>query len=143
MLQCSSLCQALKDAPPPTGGTYTLLLWLANNQRIKIGRLGCFEFPRGYYTYTGSAKRGLMSRLHRHIHGAAKQHWHIDYLRPFVRVLDWQAYVEGMQPECELNERLLSWGKVVVLRFGSSDCRCLSHLLHAGGNGRPAWRVGL
>ncbi|MCZ6873261.1 MAG: GIY-YIG nuclease family protein [bacterium] len=143
MLQCSSLCQALKDAPPPPAGTYTLLLWLANNQPIKIGRLGCFEFPKGYYTYTGSAKRGLMSRLHRHIHGAVKQHWHIDYLRPFVQVLDWQAYAEGMQPECNLNERLMRWGEVVAHRFGSSDCRCLSHLLHADGNRRPAWRVGL
>jgi Uri superfamily endonuclease len=92
MQGCSALCNALLTSNLPYGGTYTLLLWLSDNQRLRIGRLGYFAFPRGYYTYTGSAKRGLTSRLHRHIHGAATQHWHIDYLRPYVRVLDWQPY---------------------------------------------------
>lgn len=142
-LRCASLCRALQQTPLPSGGTYTLLLWLASTHRVQIGRLGCFTFPGGYYTYTGSAKRGLMSRLHRHIHGAAKQHWHIDYLRPFVRVLDWQAYAEGLLPECDLNARLMHWGNVVVRGFGSSDCHCLSHLLHASGHRRPAWRIAL
>lgn len=139
--RCSSLCNALLASNVPPGGTYTLLLWLAGSQCLRIGRLGCFVFPRGYYTYTGSAKRGLASRLHRHIHGAPTQHWHIDYLRPYVRVLDWQTYATGVQPECQLNQSLLAAGQVIVPRFGSSDCRCSSHLLHFKRARRPRWQL--
>jgi sugar fermentation stimulation protein A len=125
----------------PGGGTYTLLLWLPTIQRICIGRLGCFDFPRGYYTYTGSAKRGLAARLHRHIHGALTRHWHIDYLRPHVRVLDWHTYPEGLQPECQLNQLLMATGQVVVPRFGASDCHCSSHLLYFSTTRRPPWQI--
>ena len=137
---CSPLCNTLMSSSLPRGGTYTLLLWLPDMQRLQIGRLGCFDFPSGYYTYTGSAKRGLAHRLHRHIHGASKLHWHIDYLRPHIRVLDWHTYAEGVQPECQLNQLLMATGEVVVPRFGSSDCRCSSHLLHFLAECRPSWQ---
>lgn len=141
MQGCSPLCNALLTARVPRGGTYNLLLWLSDTQRLRIGRLGCFVFPNGYYTYTGSAKRGLASRLHRHLHGATTRHWHIDYLRPHVRVLDWRTYAEGVQPECQLNRSLMAAGQVVVPRFGSSDCRCPSHLLHFNTARRPPWQI--
>ncbi len=137
---CSPLCNALLSSTVPRGGTYTLLLWLSGIHCLRIGRLGCFVIPRGYYTYTGSAKRGMLSRLHRHIHGAATQHWHIDYLRPYASVLDWQTYAEGVQPECHLNQLLMAAGQVVAPRFGSSDCRCASHLLHFYAARRPPWQ---
>ena len=98
-------------------------------------------FPRGYYTYTGSAKRGLKARLHRHLHGASTRHWHLDYLRPHVRVLAWAAYVGDSQPECQLNQQLARLGQVVVPKFGASDCSCASHLLYYPGTRRPQWRV--
>lgn len=141
MPDCSALCNTLMSFSLPRGGTYTLLLWMPDSLRLQIGRLGCFDFPKGYYTYTGSAKRNLVSRLHRHIHGALTQHWHIDYLRPYVRVLDWQAYAEGVQPECQLNQLLLPAGEAVIPRFGSSDCRCPSHLLYYKAARRPAWQI--
>lgn len=141
MQGCTSLCGTLRSAPLPPGGTYTLLLWLAAPTHLCVGGLGKQCFPRGYYTYTGSAKRSLVARLHRHLHGATTRHWHIDYLRPYVRVLDWQFYAGDSQPECCLNRRLALYGQVLVPRFGSSDCACASHLLYYPGRCRPDWQV--
>jgi sugar fermentation stimulation protein A len=138
---CTKLCQTVKTAALPAGGTYTVLLWLPVRRRLTVGRLGCATFPPGYYTYTGSAKRGLAARLHRHLHGAATRHWHIDYFRLYARVLAWQAYAWGSQPECQLNQQLARHGRVVVAKFGSSDCACASHLLHYPGQRRPVWQV--
>ena len=102
---CTSLCHRLAAQPLPPGGTYTLLLWAPTHLCLRIGALGLQSFPRGYYTYTGSAKRHLAARLHRHVHGTSTRHWHIDYLRPYVRVLAWHVYAGETQPECLLNHR--------------------------------------
>jgi Uri superfamily endonuclease len=141
MNACTKLCRTVKTAPLPLGGTYTLLLWLPVSCQLAIGRLGCHAFPRGYYTYTGSARRGLAARVHRHVHGTAIRHWHMDYLRPNVRVLAWQVYAGDSQPECLLNQQLAHYGQVVVPKFGASDCACASHLLYYPGQRRPPWRV--
>jgi len=47
--------------------SYQLLIKLADKRRIKVGRLGSFIFPAGYYVYTGSAKIGLEARIARHL----------------------------------------------------------------------------
>ncbi|GIX47277.1 MAG: hypothetical protein KatS3mg131_1488 [Candidatus Tectimicrobiota bacterium] len=141
MHACTQLCRALDAAPLPPGGTYTLLLWLPVPQRLHIGALGECAFPRGYYTYTGRARRALRARLHRHLHGAATRHWHLDYLRPHVRVLAWQVYAGDTWPECLLNRQLACHGRPVVRGFGASDCACASHLLYYPGRRRPPWRL--
>jgi Uri superfamily endonuclease len=141
MSACTPLCQAVNTAMLPGSGTYTVLLWLPMLSQITIGRLGCYPFPRGYYTYTGSAQRGLAARLHRHVHGATTRHWHLDYFRPHARVLAWQAYPHLTQPECQLAQRLLAHGRVVVPKFGASDCSCASHLVYHPGVRRPPWRL--
>jgi sugar fermentation stimulation protein A len=141
MRACTPLCRTVQTASLPPGGTYTLLLWLPAVCQLVIGRLGCQVFPRGYYTYTGSAKRGLVARLHRHLHGATTRHWHLDYLRPHVRVLAWVAYAGASQPECRLNQQLAPLGQVVMPKFGASDCACASHLLYYAGPRRPQWHV--
>ncbi len=138
---CTPLCRTLAAQPLPSGGTYTLLLWAPTLLYLRIGALGHWHFPRGYYTYTGSAKRYLVARLHRHLHGATTRHWHIDYLRPYVRVLAWHVYPGETQPECLLNRQLARHGQVVVPGFGSSDCACASHLLYYPGRRRPHWRL--
>lgn len=141
MPACTSLCRTLLAVSLPSGGTYTLLLWLPTPKQICIGRLGYQQFRSGYYTYTGSAKRGLVARLHRHLHGATTRHWHIDYLRPHLHILDWQVYAWETQPECDLNRQLAQYGRVLVSHFGSSDCSCSSHLLYYPGRRRPPWRL--
>jgi Uri superfamily endonuclease len=138
---CNDLCRGLLASELPAGGTYTVWLWLPAPRRIVVGRLGAHHFPRGYYTYTGSARRGMRARLHRHVHGAVTRHWHIDYLRPHVCVLGWQVYADDSQPECRLNTRLARQGRVVVPKFGASDCRCASHLLYYPERWRPVWHI--
>jgi Uri superfamily endonuclease len=103
---------------------------LSEPQRLAIGRRGEIIFPSGYYTYTGSAKRRLAARLHRHVHGATTRYWHLDYFRPYAQVLGWQAYGGDSQPECQLNQYLAQWGQVVMAKFGASDCSCPAHLLY-------------
>lgn len=130
MNPCTTLCRTLNPISPAQGGTYIVVLWLRTACETTIGRLATIRFPHGYYAYVGSAKGGLATRLHRHIHGASTRHWHIDYLRPQARVLAWCAFAGNHYPECVLAHTLLSWGDVVCARFGASDCSCASHLLY-------------
>lgn len=141
LASCNDLCRRLLASELPASGTYTVLLWLPAPRWIMVGRLGKQRFPRGYYTYTGSARRGVRARLHRHLHGAATRHWHIDYLRPHTQVVGWQVYADDSQPECRLNAYLARHGRVVVPKFGASDCLCASHLLYYPGPGPPPWQV--
>jgi len=54
-----------------TNGVYTLLLFVAKESTVEIGKLGKQKFPRGYYSYTGSAlgkgATSLKHRLARHL----------------------------------------------------------------------------
>jgi len=130
MNPCTNLCRTLNTIPSAQGGTYLVVLWLRTACQATVGRLGTIRFPRGYYTYAGSAKGGLTARLHRHVHGAPTRHWHLDYLRPQARVLAWYAFAGNHYPECALAQTLLPWGHVVCRHFGASDCSCPSHLVY-------------
>jgi len=66
-------------------GLYHLILHLKRPERLRVGRLGLQEFPAGYYLYTGSARRGLASRLQRHLCKEKTSHWHIDRLTRMSR----------------------------------------------------------
>lgn len=111
--------------------TYQLLIEVAAPVRVRVGRLGEFDFPAGLYLYTGSALRNFEARIARHLARAKKMHWHIDYLlaAPGVRVRD---VLRHSAEECALNRQVA--GTVVVSGFGSSDCRagCGSHLKRLG-----------
>ncbi|MCT8136706.1 GIY-YIG nuclease family protein [Anaerobacillus sp. CMMVII] len=98
---------------------------------ITIGKLGTFSFQKGFYVYVGSAKRNIQHRINRHIRIEKKQRWHFDYLRPFVEVLEVETF-PGNEGECLLFQRLMkeSRGSTPVKGFGSSDCRCTSHLFY-------------
>jgi len=61
-------------------GSYILLIQLSEQQRLIIGSLKAFHFPRGYYAYVGSAMGGFKSRLSHYLSSNKKPHWHIDYL---------------------------------------------------------------
>ena len=65
-------------------GTYTLLLFVSKDVTVTVGRLGKRKFPRGYYSYTGSALgKGatcLKNRVARHLKKEKRCFWHIDYL---------------------------------------------------------------
>jgi Uri superfamily endonuclease len=112
-------------------GLYQLVIRLGKRQLITIGRHARFSFPAGYYVYTGSGKRGLESRIARHLRKQKKARWHIDYLLEYGRVLEVKQYRYG-QEECELSRIVerASGCRIVVQGFGSSDCSCPAHLFY-------------
>ncbi|MFQ5758606.1 MAG: DUF123 domain-containing protein [Candidatus Bathyarchaeia archaeon] len=124
-------------------GTYTLIIFLSKEIRIKIGRLGVKSFPKGYYTYTGSAlgtgASSLKRRVSRHLRKTGKKkHWHIDFLLGHrdATVTAVVAAQTDREMECELNCYIKRQGvaRIPVSGFGSSDCNgnCQSHLLYFG-----------
>lgn len=113
------------------GGIYNLIIKLSKKKDIKIGQLGSFVFPKGYYVYTGSAQNGLEKRIKRHVSSNKKFHWHIDYLLAYAKVIKVLRYV-GRKDECKLNSVTeQSAGSIqIVKKFGSSDCNCATHLYY-------------
>jgi Uri superfamily endonuclease len=109
--------------------TYCLLIKKAKSGRIRVGRLGVFEFPSGYYVYIGSAKKGMQARISRHLSRKKKPRWHIDYLLE-------EGVVEKVflseKKECEVNQEVFSLpgATLIAKKFGSSDCSCSSHLAY-------------
>ena len=112
-------------------GIYTLIIKLSNNKEIKIGWLGTFVFPKGYYVYTGSAQNGLEKRIDRHLSSEKKLYWHIDYLLYYAKVIKVVRYV-GRKDECKLNSVTgqCAGATQIVKKFGSSDCNCVTHLYY-------------
>ncbi len=122
-------------APMFDGGLYVFLMRLTEPQSVQVGALGLFNFPEGWYLYTGKAKRNLAKRVERHWSLKQKLRWHIDYL----------ATLPGSEPvgaivipgsagisECDLNQKIgrKFGGQVPAAGFGASDCKggCPAHL---------------
>lgn len=119
-------------------GFYQLLIFLCNAKSISVGKLGTFSFLSGYYIYTGSAKGGLSARIARHIGKRKKMHWHIDYLLKHGKILSVKRFENGTLSECQLNQRTknLTGSKIVAKGFGSSDCKCKTHLIFFQSNNK-------
>lgn len=109
---------------------YQLVVTLDERRTITVGHHGRFSFPAGYYVYTGSAKRGFESRVARHMRRKKKLRWHIDYLLRYARVIEVKRYRSFS--ECGRNHRVakIPGSGAIVPGFGSSDCRCVTHLYH-------------
>jgi Uri superfamily endonuclease len=114
-------------------GTYALVLENLKAAKIVIGRWGHLCLEPGYYIYIGSAfgPGGVRARISRHCRREKSKRWHIDYLRESVEpVAIWYSH----EPE-RLEHR---WAQTMagmpgmrpVSGFGSSDCRCHSHLFY-------------
>lgn len=114
-------------------GTYVLHLALKSDIQIKVGRLGINPFDAGHYAYVGRAfgPGGLTARLKHHLRYNGAPHWHLDYLRVHGRVREiWYARTTPATEHLWAQALMQIQGVRIPLRgFGSSDCRCLSHLL--------------
>lgn len=129
-------------------GLYHLILRLGRATSLPIGKLGTFSFPPGYYVYTGSALNNLQARINRHRRRHKKLRWHIDYLRCKAELVAIRIYpislrsasTTAFRTECLLNQRVqdLPGAQISVPGFGSSDCRCRSHLTYF-----QAWPTGI
>ena len=111
--------------------TYQLHILVNRPMSITIGKLGSFSFPPGNYIYTGSGRKNIEARISRHLSGAKKLRWHIDYLlsNPEVQII---GVGQSEETECTVNQK--TFGRVLVPRFGGTDCRnkCGSHLKYLG-----------
>ena len=118
---------ATESLAPEGFRTYQLLIRVSRPVQVTVGRFGTFDFPAGWYVYTGSARRNFEARVRRHLSPHKTLRWHIDYLlaAPGVAIRDVRRTTEA---ECALNQQLA--GEVIVAGFGASDCRagCVSHL---------------
>ncbi len=124
--------KSLQTNPFKSGkGVYQLLLYLGKSVNITIGKKGTFKFLKGYYVYTGSAKRGLKSRVTRHLQKNKKHFWHIDYLLDHASVRKISLFLSKKANECSLSHktRRTQNAKVIVPGFGASDCSCPTHLV--------------
>ena len=112
----------------PTG-SYALVLRLPSRRKIRVGKLGLVDFPRGHYIYFGSALGGLEARVDRHLGREKKLHWHADYLSAEVPwEYAWQL-ADGQRWECVWAAAAIHGVASPAPGFGSSDCRCPSHLV--------------
>ena len=113
-------------------GTYVLIFSACQKGQPQIGRLGTLDLQPGFYIYVGSAfgPGGLKARIAHHCKKSFRPHWHIDYLGPFLELSEiWYTY-DPVQREHQ-------WAQIIentrgtsvpLAGFGSSDCRCISHL---------------
>ena len=117
-----------------TPGVYHLVLQLPRSTRIRVGRLGLQPFGAGYYVYTGSAMNGLEARVARHRRRGKRLRWHIDYLLQKAEMAEVVLIPTRRRMECARNRVVLSLpgASIPVAGFGSSDCRCRSHLAYFG-----------
>jgi len=106
-----------------------LVVEVEKDIECRVGRLGVIKFNRGLYIYVGSAQNSMEKRIKRHLSKNKKLYWHIDYLleSPFVRVRE-ALYNDHLCKEWECKIASLIDGEKVP-RFGSSDCKCDSHLI--------------
>lgn len=111
-------------------GIYALLIKVKRKVNIQIGKLGKFEFPKGWYLYIGSGKNGLEKRVKRHLRKKRNLFWHIDYLLSAPDTEIEKVWIKEGGKECSLAKRIAQTDifKIPVPGFGSSDCRCKSHL---------------
>ena len=111
--------------------SYQLFINVTKEINLKVGKLGKFIFPVGYYVYTGSAKKNIDKRIKRHLSKKKNLHWHIDYLlnNDAVQIIDIK---KSEIIECILNKKIN--GTIIIKGFGSSDCNlcCGSHLKYLG-----------
>jgi Uri superfamily endonuclease len=115
-------------------GTYALVLYLPRTQTMRVGKLGAFKFPRGYYIYIGSALSGLAQRIARHLRPDKKRFWHIDYFLEHAQVKEIWTHQGDGRLECLWVRAALALprARVVAPRFGASDCDCPTHLIYFG-----------
>lgn len=112
-------------------GTYILLLENTVECRLAVGSLGECRLPPGWFLYVGSAfgPGGIAARVGRHFRRDKKPRWHIDALTLALDLCECWYHHGHDKSECRWNGILATrHDGYPVAGFGSSDCRCPSHL---------------
>jgi sugar fermentation stimulation protein A len=116
------------------GGAYLLIISLEEDTLLKVGELGEIFFKAGFYVYVGSGRKNLKERVKRHLQKRKKKRWHIDYLLEKAHIFKTILIVSSEDLECDLAKDLMRISQVYHLHFGSSDCKCPSHLFYFSEN---------
>jgi sugar fermentation stimulation protein A len=127
---------------PEDGGVYALVMERRGGPvDVRVGALGVLTFAPGIYCYVGSARRGLAARVRRHLRRGGKGvHWHVDHVRAAMEPVAVLAWTGSGADECALSEAIGRRAEGSVPRFGSSDCRCRSHLHYFSADPMPGLR---
>ena len=119
-------------AVEPRPGTYALVLSTRANGIVGIGRLGKLRLQPGFFVYVGSAlgRGGVRARLAHHLKASSRPHWHIDYLRRHVALEEvWYCHdAASWEHQWAQSLGTQPGTSIPLAGFGSSDCRCDSHL---------------
>jgi len=118
-------------------GSYIILIGLSEGLTINIGSLKALHFPRGHYAYVGSAMGGFTPRLNHHLKINKTPRWHIDYLLEKSSINGIILCETSERTECTIAQAL-SHQFDSIPGFGSSDCKCRSHLLFTTDEMGPA-----
>jgi Uri superfamily endonuclease len=110
-------------------GVYVLVISVSKDIQIDVGSLGSMNFSKGVYAYVGSAQKSFEKRVKRHLRKDKRKFWHIDYLlgNDAAEVLKVFHKEAGKHEECIVAKKINKRG-VPIRAFGSSDCKCESHL---------------
>ena len=114
-------------------GSYALIFHLDKPVSLEVGRLGQVTLGPGFYIYTGSAfgPGGVKARTSHHQAISKRPHWHLDYLRPHMKLLEiWASYGSDNREHLWAESIAeMKGARVPVKGFGASDCRCPSHFI--------------
>ncbi len=121
-------------------GTYALIFSASRKGRLSIGKIGTLELKPGFYIYVGSAfgPGGLRARISHHCRKAARPHWHIDHMASALALKEIWYTCDPIHREHQWATMIanIRGGSLPLAGFGSSDCRCKSHLFFR--NARPS-----
>ncbi len=111
-------------------GAYQLVMRATRRLKLSVGALGEQVFETGVYIYTGRASVRLNRRIERHLRSNKRARWHADYLVSRLEIVEVRIFPFRAEDECVINRTAAAgYGAEFPVRgFGSSDCRCLSHL---------------
>ncbi len=109
-----------------------MIIYIAEDLKIRVGQLGEVSFKKGNYVYVGSAKGCLKARLQRHLREEKKLFWHIDYLLNSKEVRILQIWIIPKAIECKTADIFSKEHTCELVKkgFGSSDCKCVTHLFY-------------
>jgi len=133
---CFNLCMNVNSELliPSEKGNYLLTFQVEQSFACQIGKLGVAQFSAGTYHYSGSAQGGggIAARVKYHLKHHAHPHWHLDFLRPYIRFTACHWLISPPGWECRWMQCLQNEPNVHVPlpRFGASDCQtgCKAHL---------------
>lgn len=119
-----------------TPGSYALLFHCSKAVEVAVGSLGRLQLEPGYYIYLGSAfgPGGVKARTNHHRRICKKPHWHLDYLRPFLHLIEiWYSHDTKQREHQWANQiSILRGVRQPFVGFGASDCDCSTHFFWIG-----------